>query len=212
MSLFLGKIHYWLFNKITWFEGIEEEIQNMLENKGYKVDEWIAEIYNKYGEPTEKKPLEDMIDTSNIHGWLQEKITSAESRQAALITKGVKEIGESFLESVKEIYIEKGKKNAEEYLNEGNSIESPAEAFTAVNNFILDGMPCDRVNEIVENSEEHIVWQSTMDIHGQYWNIVGGNVNSFYELRDEWIKAFVENLRADYKFNKISEDTREISL
>ena len=26
MSLFLGKIHYWLFNKIKWFEGIEDEL------------------------------------------------------------------------------------------------------------------------------------------------------------------------------------------
>ena len=26
MSLFLGKIHYWLFNKILWFENLEEEI------------------------------------------------------------------------------------------------------------------------------------------------------------------------------------------
>ena len=26
MSLFLGKIHYWLFNKIVWFENLEEKI------------------------------------------------------------------------------------------------------------------------------------------------------------------------------------------
>ena len=26
MSLFLGKIHYWLFNKVLWFEGLEDEI------------------------------------------------------------------------------------------------------------------------------------------------------------------------------------------
>ena len=26
MSLFLGKIHYWLFNKVLWFQGLEDEI------------------------------------------------------------------------------------------------------------------------------------------------------------------------------------------
>ncbi len=26
MSLFLGKIHFWLFNKVLWFEGLEDEI------------------------------------------------------------------------------------------------------------------------------------------------------------------------------------------
>lgn len=31
MSLFLGKIHYWLFNKITWFENLEKEVVKLAE-------------------------------------------------------------------------------------------------------------------------------------------------------------------------------------
>jgi len=56
-----------------------------------------------------------MIDTSNIHGWLQGKISSAEGRQAAFITKGVNELGEGFLDSIKETYKEQGNKAAKEY-------------------------------------------------------------------------------------------------
>ena len=38
MSLFLGKIHYWLFNKILWFEGLEDEIIEFAKNKGLDID------------------------------------------------------------------------------------------------------------------------------------------------------------------------------
>ena len=83
MSLFLGKIHYWLFNKVLWFEGLEGEIIKLAKDKGIDVEKLEAEINSKYGVKTPNKNLEDMIDTSNIHGWLQGKIHSAEGRMAA---------------------------------------------------------------------------------------------------------------------------------
>ena len=87
MSLYLGKVHYWLFNKILWFEGLENEIITLAKNEGLDIDNLSKEINDKYGEQTPKLPLEEMIDTSNIHGWLQEKISSAEGRMAAWTTK-----------------------------------------------------------------------------------------------------------------------------
>ena len=80
MSLFLGKIHFWLFNKVLWFEGLEEEIINLAQEEGLDVEALSAEINAKYGQKTENKNLEEIIDTSNIHGWLQNKIHSAEGR------------------------------------------------------------------------------------------------------------------------------------
>ena len=71
MSLFLGKIHYWLFNKIQWFEGLEREVIALAEKSSLDVETLKKEITAKYGEMTPNKPLEEMIDTSNIHGWLQ---------------------------------------------------------------------------------------------------------------------------------------------
>ena len=83
MSLFLGKIHFWLFNKVLWFEGLEEEIINLAQEEGLDVNTLGKEIKDKYGKRTENKNLEEIIDTSNIHGWLQNKIHSAEGRMAA---------------------------------------------------------------------------------------------------------------------------------
>ncbi len=40
MSLYLGKIHYWLFNKIVWFENLEKEVIKLAQAKGLPVQEW----------------------------------------------------------------------------------------------------------------------------------------------------------------------------
>lgn len=210
MSLFLGKVHFWLFNKIVWFEGLEKEVEKVIEEKNLPLNSWREEIYNKYEEPTEDKPLEDMIDTSNIHGWLQGKISSAEGRQAAFITKGVNELGEGFLDSIKETYKTQGNKAAKEYLESGASVEDPAEIFTALNNYILDGMPCDRANEILENSEVKLSWETTLDVHEDYWKAEGGNVQWFYDARDFWIEAFVSGLNEAFGFRKTADNVREI--
>lgn len=67
MSLFLGKIHFWLFNKVLWFEGLEDEIIKLAQEEGLNVKKLSVEINNKYGQKTENKNLEEIIDTSNIH-------------------------------------------------------------------------------------------------------------------------------------------------
>ncbi|WP_332842480.1 hypothetical protein [Paraclostridium sp. AKS81] len=87
MSLFLGKIHYWLFNKILWFEDLESEIINLAEAEGLDIEKLNKQINLKYGEKLESKKLEDIIDTGNIHGWLQEKIHSSEGRMALWTSK-----------------------------------------------------------------------------------------------------------------------------
>ena len=61
MSLFLGKIHFWLFNKVLWFEGLEDEIIKLAQEEGLDVKALSAEINGKYGQKTENKNLEEII-------------------------------------------------------------------------------------------------------------------------------------------------------
>ena len=74
MSLFLGKIHYWLFNKILWFENLEEEIIKFAQENGLDVDSIRGEIESKYGKKLENKNLEEIIDTDNIHKYYLHKM------------------------------------------------------------------------------------------------------------------------------------------
>ena len=170
MSLFLGKIHYWLFNKVLWFEGLEGEIIKLAKDKGIDVEKLEAEINSKYGVKTPNKNLEDMIDTSNIHGWLQGKIHSAEGRMAAW-TKVILE-------------------NNQDY--------------------ILDGMPCDRVNEVIDSSEESIMWKRRVCVHKNIWENEGILVDVFYELREHWINAFVNTMNNDYEYVKLEDNIQSI--
>ncbi|MGL5379738.1 MAG: hypothetical protein ACRDBA_07425, partial [Clostridium sp.] len=63
MSLFLGKIHFWLFNKILWFEGLEDEIILLANNEKLDIEKINDEINLKYGLKLENKNLEEIIDT-----------------------------------------------------------------------------------------------------------------------------------------------------
>lgn len=208
MSLFLGKIHHWLFKKITWFENLEEKILEFAGNNGFNTDKIKEDIYGRFGKPTEKKPLEEIIDTTNIHGWLQGRINSAEGRQAALITLILNENTE-YKKDLLELFKKQGENAGNEY-KDINIPNSPNEVFNALNEYILEGMPCDRVNEVTENNENEIVWETTQCLHSVHYEAVGGDVKNFYDLREEWIKAFVKNLNNDFIFEKLSSNTQKI--
>ena len=104
MSLFLGKIHYWLFNKILWFENLEEKIIDLAKNEGLDIENLRKDIEERYGEKLPSKPLEELIDTSNIHNWLQSQIHSAEGRSAAW-TKLLIEMSEENLKKLENKYV-----------------------------------------------------------------------------------------------------------
>ena len=199
MSLFLGKIHYWLFNKILWFENLEEKIIDLAKNEGLDIENLRKDIEERYGEKLPSKPLEELIDTSNIHNWLQSQIHSAEKRTAAW-TKLLIEINEENLKKLENIYIEQGIVAANEGIKEGKSVSTPKEIFDAMNDYILDGMPCDRVNEVILNEENKITWQVRIDVHKDIWDKVGCDVNYFYNLRNAWIKSFVSNLNSNFRY------------
>lgn len=208
MSLFLGKIHYWLFNKIVWFEDLETEIIKLAKEEGLEVDALSKEINNKYGEKLPKLPLEDMIDTSNIHGWLQGKIHSAEYRLATWTVKILeKEEGKEKLEA---LYKDQGIKAAKEAIELGKSLNDAIDIFNAMNDYILDGMPCDRVNEVISQDGNKVLWKRTLCVHKEIWDNVGGDVNLFYELRDLWVKSFVNEVNNNYSY--VSLGNNEFSI
>lgn len=196
MSLFLGRIHYWLYNKILWFEEIEDEIIKSINEQDKDINALVKHINTQFGEPTGKKPLEEIIDTSNIHGWLQQKIESAELRQAALVTELLK-WNFAHKDRFLRIYTKQGEAAAKEYKG---SVDSPEEIFNALNDFILEGMPCDRVNEVVESNDNEFTWKTTSCLHKSYWSRVGGDAQNFYDLREAWVKAFVETINTEFKY------------
>lgn len=201
MSLFLGKIHYWLFNKIVWFENLEREVIKLAETADIDVEKVKNEIENKYGEMLPDVPLEEMIDTGNIHGWLQGKIHSAEGRMAAW-TRAIIVNDVNNIVKIQNIYITQGIKAANEVKEEGSDFSIPAGIYSKINDYILDGMPCDRVDEIIQNNENEVRWKKRICVHKEIWERENIDVNQFYNLRDLWIKAFVNTLNDEFQYIK----------
>ena len=199
MSLFLGKIHYWLFNKIVWFEGLEEEVIKLAEEKGINIDILQKEINKKYGEKLPNLPLEEMIDQSNIHGWLQGKINSAEGRLASW-TVEILNSDKNSIYDLEKIYINQGISAAIEAKKEGKACLNDVDIFNTMNDYILDGMPCDRVNEVIHSEESIVKWKRRVCVHNDIWTSVSGDVKIFYHLRDLWIKSFVNEINKDFEY------------
>ncbi|MDU3723567.1 MAG: hypothetical protein E7G24_10240 [Clostridium celatum] len=208
MSLFLGKIHYWLFNKVLWFEGLEGEIIELAKNEGLNIYKLQDEINIKYGEKLPDKKLEDMIDTSNIHGWLQGKIHNAEGRMASW-TNIILSNNKDAILNMKKIYIEQGINAAKEAKTKLSNITAE-DIFKSMNDYILDGMPCDRVNEVINSNSETVEWKRKVCVHKDIWKNEGISVDIFYNLRSEWINAFVVEMNNDYEYIQLDENTQVI--
>jgi hypothetical protein len=200
MSAFLGPIHYWLYNKVTLQENLIDEIITFANENGYDANLSEA-LADQFGKP-ENLPLEEIIDGSNIHGWLQEKIALSEHRLAFSVTTLLSQ-NRNRLEQLKELFFQWGQKHAVE---EGSGVE---DAFKLLGDTLIDGMPCDWVNEVISESSEEVVWKRTMDVHGRYWADINGNVEDYYTLRQEIIKGIFND--SEFIFKAIEDSTYSLT-
>lgn len=192
MSAFLGPIHYWLYNKIQLQEEMLRRIVLSAEELHWQE---LSPELKEASLSAEVRPLEELIDTANIHGWLQERIHDAEGRYARLVT-----------ELLKPDTTRMGAmKTALHVLGEEHSVEENADAKDAFRLFedsLLNGMPCDRVNVVTSQDVESCSWEQTTDIHKDYWENAGGDVENYYLLR----KAFMEGMLSGSKLELVSPD------
>ncbi len=203
MSAFLAPIHTLVFNKILLAEELEKNLKKVYINKYEDFAKDVIEKSVAYGEPIDtEKNLEDIIDKSNIHGWLQDKISLVEIRTAFLITEMIKKYGQQAEVIANVCFAEQGKAIGEE-LSSKQKLEKPEQIFNSLNNYILEGMPCDRVTRLLKSENNILEWETTSCIHKKYWEIVNGDINIFYNLRHTWIKAFVEGCNEEFIYNFI---------
>ncbi|WP_139904692.1 hypothetical protein [Clostridium thermarum] len=200
MSAYLGKIHYWLFNKIRYSEELEHKIERWAFEEGLiSAAEWKSEILAEFGPTTGSEPLENIIDQTDIHGWLQDKINRSESRIAAWITN-ILTLSRDYKKQLIDIFssdgFEKGTGAKDIY-----EINSPFDAYKVINDYILEGMPCDSVDRPLVKEDDKYSWMSTVCIHSPNWQIVGGDIQHFYDLRKEWLASFIKALDKGYSFN-----------
>lgn len=196
MSAFLGPIHYWLYNKINLQQDLVDEIVNYGKQEGISgLDKALEE---KYGS-CERRPLDEVIDEGNIHGWLQDKVSRVEYKLADAVTQILKK-DEVAIEALKTIFREHGKEKGRTL--DGNDL---GQIYKMISDSLLDGMPCDHANRLLEESENTVIWQRVNCVHAHYWETVGGEIKIYYMLRDAWLQGLISSL--DVTLTKRDEGT-----
>jgi len=198
MSKFLAPIHGWLFNKIKVTENLEKDLINSYRVAyGEEVDVIVNSINKEYGKPLEDGLIEDLVDSDNIHGWLQNKIAMAETRQAKLIGDLTKKFGEG----AEKIALNVFNNQASELAIQAKDIfenDTAPKIYEALNVYVLEGMPCDNVNNVTIKESDILEWKNIKCLHRGYWEIAEANVETLYSLRFSWIKTFIETLNPQF--------------
>lgn len=205
MSAFLGPIHFWLFNKIKIHESLEREIEKAFTDKyGSDVSDIVAANIAEYGERLVSDQLDELIDESNIHGWLQRSIAVVETRQAALLARLFDKYGCEAVSLAKDVF----KANGSQFgikASEDMVVTSPEDVYKSINNYVLDGMPCDAAANVIHSDSDKLVAKQEKCLHIDYWNKAGVDTDLMYELRTEWIKSFVSSLSSDFEYDMTRE-------
>ena len=206
MSQFLGKIHYWLFHKIQLTEAVEKKIMAAASQADLPVTGFEQESDSLFEAPLPAASLESLIDQQNIHGWLQHRIGQAESRQAFYVTR-ILDHSPQLKDSLADIYREQAKDAATMTVP---APATPESMLQSIHDYLLEGMPCDRAQQIVQNSGSVLSWRYEPCLHRGYWESVDGDVSHYYDFRHAWINQYVSELQPTWKYSLSDEGVHEI--
>lgn len=195
MSAFLAPIHFWMYDKILIAQELTFKLEEKFLNKEEReeVESLFPGLYSK--------DLEEVIDQSNIHGWLHTAVSNVEIR-FAYIVKTLLDRGIS-LEEIKKVAFEYGKSFPEQ------EVSSLKDAYELLMDILLDGLPCDvsiSVSREEENELEFILYN---DIHKQYFNEFNLEVSLYHEIREAFVNGIFE--RYSLKYKNISDSNRLIT-
>lgn len=181
MSAFLGPIHYWMYDKIRMQEELLRRFAVQAERTG-----WLDSAMDFVDDET--RQLSEIIDETNIHGWLSSRIGSVEKRYAELTVK-ILTGHEERLEDLKAIAYRLGEEKAVA------PDASAEQCYKRIEDCTLSGMPCDGVNIVTDKCEDHFSWEQRFDVHEAYWMQAGGRGEDYYALRNQLIAGILSQTK-----------------
>ena len=205
MSLVLGPVHHWMYNKIKATEAREASIADALKEKyGREADEVLNSVYDKHPLSNPDTPLEELLENVPIRQGIQDLIIKAETREAATIAAFCEKYGDE----AKELVIKAAHDNGVEcgkraLVEKGVSGDCTAEkAFELIKSYLCDGMPCDRGAQAQSESADHTTWDHTECVHEQYWKDAGASFETMCDMVNSWISGFGEGTNAKIKHTR----------
>ncbi|MDO4619440.1 MAG: hypothetical protein Q4B09_02355 [Lachnospiraceae bacterium] len=186
MSAFLGPIHFWLYNKVQLQDQLTETLLSAFPEQR---DAIAAQLDAEFG-ALPAGDLGDIIDESNIHGWLQTQVTRVENRLALAVSRLAADEN-----SRQTLFAAAHTAGAAHKLD----AVTPEDAFQNLQNVLLDGMPCDHVNAVVPGISDSFCWERINDLHSSYYTQFGADPVLFDEIRDAWVNGMLEGTGLSYR-------------
>lgn len=207
MSAFLGPIHYWLYNKIRYVINREQMLYERAEAQcGTLAEELREQVWQSYGCPLPDKDLAELIDKDNIHGWLQRQINIAETREAAFISALMNACDETDYKLIANVFQEHGVNCGKTAIELGKYDESRADAiYKAINDFYLNGMPCDQADRVVEISAEKVVWEEQSCLQEPNWKRAEADIKMMKDFYKNWLLGFIKTMNPGFSYHQTAD-------
>lgn len=201
--------HYSILNKIKLYEDLEQEVIKKLRLQfGGEIDDIANQCLSKYGNYLPDKPLEEMIDSTDVGQWLQNKIHTVESRHASFLGKVFKKYKGNAIQIAKLAYEHHGIKCGKD-AKKRYELKTARNIYNALNNYILDSMPCDNTSIISKEEKDYLEYKQESCLKDEYWEKVGVDSNVIYDLRRTWSEAFVNSANSEFKYQITIENIRK---
>lgn len=206
MSAFIGPIHYWLYGKIRLVSQREAMIYNKVKSTcGAVAEELQEQVWQTYGAPLPDTDLSELIDHTNIHGWLQRQINLVESREAAFIKELLGVCGDTAKEQIGQAFSEHGRISGQAAKELGKyDLDNAPGIYKALNDFYLNGMPCDQADMLVLTETDRVVWESGVCLHEQNWKRAGISPKIMVKFYQLWLESFIKSVNADYAYKQLA--------
>ncbi len=182
MSAFVGPIHHIMYDRILLQDQMTETLLTLGEETGDSLS-LRAEADATYPAAA-KVNLEEVVDPTDIHGWLTGAVELSE-RRFALVAGSLLAGNPALIRQAKERLKALGKTT--ELALEGEV----QNAYRTFSHKLLDGMPCDFPFTMGEPTEDEVHWSIKNCPHSVFWQ--EENADLYYDLRE----AFVEGMLAD---------------
>jgi len=83
--------------------------------------------------------------------------------------------------------------------NKAGSLNGVEDIYQYFEDFFVNGMPCDHVNQVTGRTDTELSWEMIQDIHAQYW--VDGDVENYYRLRKAVMDGMLDGSECEVKMS-----------
>ena len=189
MSAFLGPIHHVMYAKILLQDRISEALLSHAEQQGWTTD--LRAAVDAAAPAAPDRPLEEIINASNIHGWLARAVSGCETRLAAIAATILDGHPECLEPLTAAVYA----------LGAAQTLPAQADApavFDAMTAVLLDGMPCDRPLQVQDSAADRVIWTVGTCPHAPYWENSSVGTGIYYTLRTALLSGMLQGTGYSY--------------